>query len=206
MTEITRVLLADNHQLLHGSIRNLLVATPDLELVGTAATEEELWQYCRENRPDILLLASNVTNSPLPEILAQTKQHCPGIQVLVLLADPEEVCLQTLTENGADGGILKSEPPKSLLAAIHAVSQGQPWFSPPLLKRILQPETPSLTDEELALLRLLVAGETDKVIAGALNLSQRTARRRIDGIGEKMGVKTRIELAYQAGLRRLLKE
>ncbi|MEJ2748845.1 MAG: response regulator transcription factor, partial [Anaerolineae bacterium] len=206
MTEITRVLLADNHQLLHGSIRNLLAATPDLELVGEAAIEEELWQYCRESPPDVLLLASNVTNSPLPETLAQVKQHCPNIRVLVLLVDPEEVCLQALTENGADGGILKSEPPESLLAAIRTLAQGQPWFSPLLLKRMLQPETPPLTNDELTLLRLLVAGETEKAIAGAMNLSQRTVRRRIDGISKKLGVKTRTELAYQAGLRRLLKE
>lgn len=204
MTEITRVLLADSHQLLHGGVQAILTAAPDLELVGEAATEEELWQLCGENPPDVLLLASNVTNSPLPETLVQVKQHCPGFQVLVLLADPEEVCLQTLIENGVGGGILKSDSPESLLAAIRTIVQSQPWFSPLLLKRILQPKTPPLTDEELALLRLLVAGETDKAMAKAMNLSQRTIRRRIDRICEKLGVETRIEAAYQAGTYRLL--
>jgi DNA-binding NarL/FixJ family response regulator len=206
MAEIIRVLLADSHLLLHGGVHITLIDAQDLELVGEATTSEELWHFCQEHQPDVLLLATNMNDIFLNDVFMQAQQRCPEIQILVLLSEPGEISLQQLTENGASGGILKSESPETLLTAIRTVAQGQPWFIPPLLKRILQPKEPPLTDEELAILRLIAAGEKDRAIADTLSLSKRTVRRRIDKICEKLGVETRIEAAYQAGLRWLLEE
>ena len=90
------------------------------------------------------------------------------------------------------------------MAAIRSLVQGKPWFSPSFLKQMIESETTQLTDEELTLLRLLVAGKTDRQMARRMNLSQRTIRRRINKICEKLGTETRIETVYQVGLRRLL--
>lgn len=206
MSKIIRIFLVDSHPLILAGIRAVIAALPDLELVGEAATRDEIWSACQEKRPDVMLLATNINNLSVTDALMQAQQYCPGLRVLVLLSNQEDVCLPQLTKNGAAGGILKSELPENLPLAIRTVVQGQPWFSPLLLKRILQPEIAPLTNDEIALLRLMVVGKTDRAMADEMGLSQRTLRRRLKQICEKLGIEARIEAAYLAGLHRLLEE
>lgn len=206
MPELVRVFLVDSHPLILVGIRAVITALPDPELVGEAVARDEIWSACQEKQPDVMLLATNINNFPITEALMQAQQYCPGLRVLVLLSNQEDVCLPQLTKNGAAGGILKSELPENLLLAIRTVVQGQPWFSPLLLKRILQPEIAPLTNDEIALLRLMVVGKTDRAMADAMGLSQRALRRRLKQICEKLGIEARIEAAYLAGLHRLLEE
>ncbi len=207
MSEPIRVLLAENHPLILTGMKAVISDLPSIDLVGTATTIQEIWSICQEGQPNILLLGITTPDLTFVDILAQVQQTCPGVRVLALLSeDKNGCCLQQLSENGAAGGIFKGEFPGALLNAIQTIAQGEPWFSPRLVKRMLQPEYPALTSDELVLLRLMVMGETDRTMSKTMNLSQRTLRRRLKQICEKLGAETRIKVAYLAGQHQLLGE
>jgi len=174
--------------------------------VGTVTAVAGIWPVCQKCHPDVLLLGTSIAETSLTAVLAQLQQNIPELRVLVLLSEAENICLQQLAENGAAGGIFRSELPAFFPIAVQAIMQGESWFSPRLVKRLLHSKLPALTSDETALLRLMVTGQTGKAISKTMAISQRTLRRRLKQICEKLGVTTRIEAAYLAGRYRLLEE
>jgi len=93
-----------------------------------------------------------------------------------------------------------------VIRAIRAVVQGDTWFSRPVVQKLARPAPteaspsakPALTEREWAVLRLLVAGKTDQQIGQELSIAERTVRRHLRSIYDKLGVNTRVEAAAQA--------
>lgn len=124
------------------------------------------------------------------------------MRFIVLLDTPDESSLQELSVLNVAGIILKSDVSKLLLEAINAVSQGKQWISPTLMLAFLHSQrtqsVDKLTDRELMILRLLVEEKTDKEIALAVNLAERSVRSHLAHIYVKLGVKTRVGAAVMA--------
>ncbi|MCA9936981.1 MAG: response regulator transcription factor [Ardenticatenaceae bacterium] len=197
-----RVLLADQHRLLHPAIRTLLSTTDDMTLVGEVTDRHELRQNCEEFCPDILLLSTNVTDSPLVKILDDIKEQCPTSKILVMLSSTEETSLRQLVAQGVNGVILKSDTPGKLLEAIDAIAQGQTWVSIDLLPRLVQPQQANVgndvTDRELEILQLLALEKTNAEIAQTMNIADRTVRSHLENIYIKLGVTSRVGAVVQA--------
>jgi DNA-binding NarL/FixJ family response regulator len=155
-------------------------------------------------QPDVLLLASNITEPPWPDIFIYLRKYCPAVKVLALLECTETVCYRNLTD-GVRGGIFKSEPPEKLVEAVQIIYQGESWFSQSLLQKLIQQKTnrrsvsDTLTKQELEVLRLLVEQKTDSEIAQALSMSERNLRRCLRRIYDKLRVDSRVGAAFEAG-------
>lgn len=204
-----RVLLADSHQLLHLGIRTVLSATNEIVLIDAVTSDKQLRQLCREQQPDIILLALNITASPHIDLLNFTKQYCRIAKIILLLHSPDEVFLPQLMESGIAGGILKSDGPAKLIEAIQAVAAGHKWFSPSLMSQLLQlwsgeTDNKNLTERETDVLQLLAKGKTGKEIGQALGITQRTVRYHLQNIGDKLGTTTRIEAVAEAIRRKII--
>lgn len=197
-----RVLLADQHRLLHPSVRAILSETNEMVLVEEVTDSYGLQQNCREYYPDILLLSPNLDGSSITEILDSIKENWPSIKILVILSDPEETCVRQLVDYRADGIILKSDKPGKLIEAIYAIAQGKTWFSSVLVPYLVQPDMSNhkneLTDREIDVLQLLVTEKTNVQIAQALNISERTVRSHLGHIYSKLGVESRVGAVAQA--------
>ena len=202
-----RVLLVDKHELLFGSIEQTIAQTNDLFLTGMVAAEEAALEMCRRYEPDVLLLSLNALNRPFAETISDWRQHCARLKTLVLLADPDETCIRTLLDEGANGCFLKEEPPARLPEAVRAIMRGEVWLSRPLVEKLAAPFAALvdlLTEREQALLRLIALEKTDGEIAELLHLSERMVRRSLQRLYGKLGVSGRVGAAYEAGRQGLL--
>jgi len=114
--------------------------------------------------------------------------------------------VRRLVAAGVAGYVLKDEIEEAVVRAIHTVMQGDTWFSRSVVDKLARPATseaapaekPPLTERELRVLQLLMAGKTDQQIGQELNVVDRTVRRYLRNIYDKLGVDTRVEAAAQA--------
>jgi DNA-binding NarL/FixJ family response regulator len=196
-----RVLLADKHQLLHAGIRAILSATDDITLIDTATCHNQLRQLYHEKKPDIILLALNVAESPCTDLLNFIQQSCPTVKMAVLLHDSDEVCLHQLLDHDVAGVILKSDTPETLAEAIRAVAAGQVWFSSALSPQFWlrkKEQSNKLSGRELEVLRLTAEEKTDKEIAQTLQITERTVRYHLESINIKLSTSTRTGAVAEA--------
>lgn len=207
MSDPIRVLLADKEQLIHDTVRLAIEEDERLVLVGELIRESDLRTMCPKLQPNILLFAKNLSERPL-NLLEALHRHYPKLKTLVLFSHPNEVDVELSNNERINGAFLKFEPPERLIHAIHTIVQGNPWFSPSLLKKMLhqqqQISNTHLTPQERELLRLLVAEKKDPEIAEALNVSTRTVRNYLQNVYCKLGVNTRVAAVYQATKRNLI--
>ena len=199
---LKNILLVDNHNLLYSGIHAILSANDDFNLIEFIASDDQLPHSIHHYAPDIVLLALNVTQAPGVNIVGFLKKKFPAVRFIVLLDTPDESSLQELSVLNVAGIILKSDVSKLLLEAINAVSQGKQWISPTLMLAFLHSQrtqsVDKLTDRELMILRLLEEEKTDKEIALAVSLAERSVRSHLAHIYVKLGVKTRVGAAVMA--------
>ncbi|MDQ4075424.1 MAG: response regulator transcription factor, partial [Chloroflexota bacterium] len=125
----------------------------------------------------------------------------------VLTAHDNPSYIRQMVAAGADGYLLKEEALDVVVQAIRTVMEGGQWFSESILPKLVQAEqaeesrtreAPSLSEQELTMLRLLVAGRTDQEIGEAMGFAERTVRYHLRNIYDKLSVNTRIEAAVRA--------
>ncbi len=205
MTTI-RVLLADDHPLVRAGLRAALAPEDDITLAGEAADGHETQRLAGDLQPDVLLLDVSMPGPPAVETVAFLRAECPGTKVLVVTAYKDPALVRGLLAAGARGYVLKDEPNAAVVHAIRVVAQGGSWVSRPVIEGLVQPETdeatgvvaPALTGQETAVMQLMVAGKADAEIGRALQISERTARRHLRSIYDKLHVDTRVEAAVRA--------
>ncbi len=195
-----RVLLADDHPLVRAGLRASLVAD-DVELVGEAADAHEALLLCRALRPDVLLLDLNMPGPSPFEVVADLRQDCPQVGVLVVTAFDDDAYVRGLVGAGVAGYVLKDEAPDMILHAIRSVMEGGSWFSRPVMAKLVHEtptersrgEMPHLTGRERELLGLLTQGLDNPRIAATLHLGEQTVRNYLSQLYDKLDVRSRAE-------------
>lgn len=200
------VMLADAQPLTRMAIRTLLTADHDLVLLSEATTNDETLRLCQETRPDILLLANSITGSSLMDTISFLHQSYPKIKILILTNDCSKVCIRQLMSAGAVGCIMKNEPPQSIILAIHSAAKGATWFSQAIAENFVQEKivtalsTPSieLTQREQETLGIIAKGMSNKEIAYALCIKEKTVEYHVSNILRKLRVQSRTAAALWA--------
>ena len=194
-----RVFVADNHPAFCAGIRATLDKTDDLQVIGEAHNLLQLQSQPAAKPPNILLIAANLAEDSLVKSVPTWKQQFADSKLLIMLPQADETCLHQLTEQGADGAILKTEPTNKFIQAIRLVAQGESWLSQPLWQKIMQPETPPIdfTESEKEMLPFIITEMTIDEIAETLHLSRRTVCRQLETICLKLNVTKRIGAAVQ---------
>ena len=206
MPEAIRVLLADDHALVRAGLRAALAPEDGITLVGEAASGHETLRMAAELQPDVLLLDVSMPGPPAAETVASLRAQCPETKVLVVTAYQSPALVRGLLAAGVAGYVLKDEPNAAVVNAVRVVAQGGSWVSRPVMETLVepapragaQPPSPALTEQETAVLRLMVAGNADAEIGHALHVSERTVRRHLRSIYDKLRVDTRVEAAVRA--------
>ena len=202
------ILLADDHGVLRAGLRALLNGEPDLEVVGEAATGDEVVRLAADLEPDIVLLDLNMPGPGGIEVTRRLQEHLPEARVLILTVHEDEGLLREVIEAGASGYIIKRAVESELINAIRAVARGEMYIHPSMTRALLnQPEQPeptpsgryeSLTPRETDVLRLIVRGYTNRQAAEELGLSVRTVETHRANLMAKLGLKSRVELVRWA--------
>ena len=203
MTELVRVLVADDHYVVRQGLASLLVPRNGFELVGEATTGRQAVELARELRPDVILMDMIMPEMSGPEAIAQILSDNPAARILVLTSFGEAEQVTAAIEAGALGYLLKDASPDDLLLAIASVRRGHLVLPQDLAQRLMHAQAESapagsLTAREVDVLRLLAQGLTNKQIAGRLHISATTVRSHVSSILAKLHAANRTQAVLVA--------
>lgn len=203
---MTRVLIADDHEIVRRGLKEILAdAFPKIE-IGEASDSREALQRVREKVWDAVLLDINMPGRNGLEVLDDVKRLKPKLPVLVLSAYSEADYAVRALKLGASGYLCKQSASDELLVAMRKVLAGGRYVTTSLAEKLAasfgkdlhhEPHE-ALSNRELQVLRMIAKGQTIKEIAAELALSEKTIGTYRTRISEKMGIGSNVELARYA--------
>ena len=200
-----RVLCVDDHEIMRGGIRYLLLAVEDVELVGEARSGKEALGLCETLQPDVILMDMRMPGMDGIQTTQLIRQRYPEIQILVLTSFEEEEMIQQAMQAGAIGYLQKGISVDELADAIRSAYAGKPTLSPEAFhvlvqSSVSQPQKPDfdLTERELQVLEMLVHGLSNTEISNRLVITGATVKYHISNILKKLGAANRTEAAALA--------
>ncbi len=198
---VIRVMTVDDHEIMRGGIRFLLLAFDDLQFVGEARSGAEALRICEQTRPDVILMDMKMPEMDGVATTAAIKAAFPETQVLVLTSFFDKEFVQGALHAGAVGYVLKDTSKDDLAAAIRAAHAGQTTLSPQAASALVEPVQAAgglgqdLTQREAKVLALLVQGLSNNEIGKRLDRSPFTVRHHVSQIIAKLGAANRAEAA-----------
>ena len=207
----TRILIADDQDMVRHGFRLILDAQPDMKVVADAADGATALELARRVRPDVVLAdirMPRLDGLELTRALAGPGVAEPMRVVVVTTFDLDEYVHAAL-RNGACGFLLKRAGPTLLVEAIRAAMAGDALVSPSVTVRLLKhlrsgtdatagsPVEP-LTDREIAVARLVAEGKTNAEIGAELFISAGTVKTHVANIQRKLGARNRVAIAVWA--------
>ena len=217
VTEVVRVLVADDHPMFRAGIGMLLDTDPRTSSVGEAATGTEAVALALRLRPDVIVMDLHMPDQDGVSATRQILDQLPEVGILILTMSDEDEAVVAALRAGARGYLLKEAGPAEILAAVLSVGEGASVFGPSIARRITALLTgaasasaavsafPELTEREREVLELIARGMSNPAIARHLVLSPKTVRNHISNIFAKLQVQARAEAivrAREAGLGR----
>ena len=195
----TRILLVDDHAVVREGLASLLQRQGDLLVVAEAADGASAIRLYRQHRPDLVVLDLRLPDMDGVEVTAAIRAEFPQARLLVLSSFDGDEDIYRALKAGARAYVLKDSTREELLAAVRTVAAGQRSLSAAVAERLAERVTGSeLTARELAVLRQIVSGRSNKQIASALSISEGTVKTHVKSILAKMGVEDRTEAAVLA--------
>lgn len=197
------ILIVDDHGVVRQGLRMYLALDPELEVVGEAANGAEALRQARELKPDVVLMDLLM---PVMDGIAATeaiRRELPEVEVIALTSVLEDSAVYGAMRAGAIGYLLKDTEANELCRAIKAAAAGQVQMSPSVAARLLRevrpPQDPEpLTDRETEVLQQLALGRSNKEIASALVIAEKTVRTHVSNILAKLGVASRTQAVLHA--------
>lgn len=207
----TRVLIADDHEVVRKGLRSLLESEPGLEVVGEASNGREAVEAAVAAKPDVVVLDIGMPELNGLEATRRIVKAAPRTEVLILTVYESEEVIREVLRAGARGYVLKSDAGRLLLSAVEAVSAHKPFFTSRVSELVLAgflsgdvkpsdeapPGTP-LTPREREVLQLLAEGKTNKEVAAALGIGLKTVETHRMNLMAKLGLHSVVDLVRYA--------
>jgi DNA-binding NarL/FixJ family response regulator len=215
---VTRVLIADDDELMRAGLVELLTADPRIEIVGQAATGRQAVEQARRLAPDVVLMDVRMPDLDGIGATRELARTAPATRVLILTTFEQDDYVFGALRAGASGFLLKRARPEELIAAVHLIAAGEALLSPSVTRRVIdrmaQQPTPELADRaklhaltprEREVLQLIAGGLSNREIAAALAVEESTVRTHVKRLLMKLELRDRVQAviyAYQTGLNR----
>ena len=199
---VIRILTVDDHALLRKGIAALVNAEPDMKLVGEASNGQEAVEKFRQHRPDVTLMDLQLPDLNGTEAIVRIQSEFPQARIVVLTTYTGDVQVLRALRAGARGYILKGHVHRELLDTIRAVHAGQKRIPPDVAEQLAEHAADDqLTQREIEVLRLIAAGNSNKLIADHLSIGEATVKSHVTNILSKLGANDRAH-AVTIGLKR----
>lgn len=197
-----RVLSIDDHPLLREGIAAIITAQPDMDLVGQAADAHDGIRQFGQKKPDVTLMDVRLPDMNGIDALIKIRAQFVNARVIMLTTSQGDAEIQRAIEAGARGFLLKSMPPKDIVAAVRQVHAGKRCVPPEVAATLAEYlADDGLTAREIEILRLIAAGNRNRDIAETLSISEDTVKVHVKHVMEKLGANDRTE-AVVIGVRR----
>ncbi len=197
-----RILAVDDHPLVRQGIAGLIGVQPDMALVGEASNGREAIQEFRKHQPDVTLMDLQMPEMNGLDALLAIRNEFPHAKIIVLTTYAGDMQIRRALKAGAQAYLLKNTLHKELMETIRAVHAGRKALSPEASYEIAEHATDdALTPAEIAVLRLIAAGNANKQIADQLSITEETVTSRVKSILSTLGANDRTHAAM-IGLKR----
>ena len=199
-----RVFSVDDHALLREGIATIISNEPDMVLVGQAATGREAIRQFTQHRPDVTLLDLRLPDMSGIDVIMSVRAEAPDARIIMLTTFEGDVEMQRALEAGARGYLLKSMPPKDLVAAIRQVHAGRKSIPAQVATQLAEHLTDeALTAREIDVLSRVAGGNRNRDIAEQLSISEETVKVHMKHIMDKLGASDRtqaVAIAIRRGI------
>lgn len=194
-----RVMIVDDHEVVRLGMRAAFELEPDLTVVGEASNGAEALAKMGVLAPQLILMDVRMEKMDGIEACREIKSQYPDVRILMITSYSDDDAVISSIMAGASGYLLKNVSRAEMLRAIRLVAAGQTLVDANAAKqamdRIAQTPGYELTEREREVLTLVARGYTNKQIADALYMSEKTARNHVSHILEKLGLSRRSEAA-----------
>jgi DNA-binding NarL/FixJ family response regulator len=207
--DVVHVLIADDHALYREGIRAMLRDVPGVEVVGEAATGEDVIVKACQLQPDVILMDIKMPGMNGIEATRHILRDSPHMAILIVTMFDDDDSVFAAMCAGARGYVLKDAEFDELVRAIIVVAHGEAIFGPSIAQRMMsyfaspRPSAPphvlpDLTEREREILGLMAAGRSNEEIAEQLVLRLKTVQNHISNIFTKLAVNTRVQAILRA--------
>lgn len=209
---MTRILIADDHQVVRSGLRTVLDAQPGFEVVGEAANGQEVVEAALASKPDVVILdyAMPVRNGV--EATREIRARLPRTEVLIFTMHDSHEVIEDILAAGARGYLLKADANDHLVAAVRALGRHEAYISgklsadllDTLIDRRRQGKRNPLTPRERAVVQLIAEGNTNKAVCTKLGVSLKTIETHRASAMRKLGLHTTADLVRYAVKNRMV--
>jgi DNA-binding NarL/FixJ family response regulator len=203
---LTRILIADDHEVARVGLRRILEAHPNWEIVAEASDGKDAICRAVETKPDVAVIDYFMPMANGLDVTREIRVRAPKTEVLIFTMHDDEGMVQELLKAGARGYLLKSDAKQHLVEAIEALADHKPFFTNKVSKALLDAyltrssgdETEILTNRERQIVQLVAEGYTSKHIAKLLNISLKTVETHRAAIMRKLDASSTADLVRYA--------
>jgi DNA-binding NarL/FixJ family response regulator len=207
-----RILIVDDHHVVRHGLRQLLEREPDMEVVGEAGSGTEAVRVATEQQPDVVLLDVKLDDLDGPEVCRRIGSAAPGTAVVMLTSYLQDAVILRSLAAGAKGYLIKDVELHEVKRTIRAVHRGHSVLDPKVASRVIAKAMApggkatngkavsqvALSETDLAILRHLAKGLTNKEIGAQVHLSAYTIKDHLEKIGTALAVRSRTEIVAEA--------
>ena len=201
-----RLLLVDDHKVVRSGVKALLSGTGNIDVVGEAGTAADAVSVAARLKPDLVLMDVRLPDGSGIDACREIRTARPETRVLFLTSFADDDAVLATILAGADGYLLKEIDEDGLIRAIETVAAGRSILDPSVTQRVLarikdqasmagEQKGADLSPQEQKVVALVAEGQTNKEIAGALGLSDKTVRNYLSNIFQKLQVSRRSQAA-----------
>lgn len=204
-----KVLIVDDHQVVRQGLRTFLDLNEDIQVIGEAGDGQEAVEMTSRHPADVILMDLVMPRLDGISATKRIKASNPEVKVIALTSFIEDDKVFPAIQAGASCYLLKDVSPVALVEAIRAAHQGEARLHPDVMRKLMaqvacQPESEKtspdsqLTNRECEVIRLVARGDSNRQIAEALVISEKTVKAHISNILRKLGLNDRTQMAIHA--------
>ncbi len=200
-----KVMVVDDQVLFREGLVRLLASQKDMEVVAVASNGREALQMAKRTSPDIILLDLQMPIMNGLEATRLLKQQMPEVKVVILSVSDDSDDVFEALKSGAMGYLVKSMRADTLFQKVRDIAQGEVALSPNLASKVIgefsrmkreeEKTFGGLSEREREVLKLVVEGKSNKVIAQELFIAESTVKRHLHNMLDKLHAKNRAEVA-----------
>jgi len=205
--EPIKVFLLDDHEVVRRGIKDLLEAEGDIVVVGESGLAQEAIRRMPALRPDVAILDGRLPDGSGIDVCREVRSQDPSIKALILTSYDDDDALFAAIMAGAAGYLLKQVRGNDLVDSVRRVAAGQSMLDPSMTAQVLErvrtgppkdKELDALTEQEQKILGHIGEGMTNRQIAEAMFLAEKTVKNYVSSMLAKLGLTSRTQAAIFA--------
>jgi two-component system, NarL family, nitrate/nitrite response regulator NarL len=198
MANAIRTAVIDDHPMFREGVAKLLARTPGVEVVAVGSTAADAVRIARDILPDVLLMEIKLPDDGAAAVSTVAREH-PGVRILIMTISDSDSDVTAMLQLGVHGYLLKGCTGQEIVRAVQRIHAGELCVTPDLAPRLLsetsRPGVDDLSSREEIILAQVSKGLSNKEIAKALNLREKTVKHYMTHIMQKLGAGNRYEAA-----------